>query len=109
MIIVGMVIAAIVAGFVGSDASKRGMNPTGWFIGVFLLLIVFLPVYLIVRRPLLPQYQAQLPQLQHTSNELLAAASIPSLCPHCGKYHSGNANFCPYCGKSQELSQVGSG
>jgi len=31
------------------------------------------------------KYQAQLPQLQRTSNDLLPAASIPSLCPHCGK------------------------
>lgn len=39
--------------FVGMDANKRGMNPWGWGIGVFLLLIVFLPLYFIQRKPLL--------------------------------------------------------
>lgn len=39
--------------FIGLDADKRGMNAWGWGIGVFLLLIVFLPLYFILRKPLL--------------------------------------------------------
>lgn len=48
----GMLIALVIAIVVGQDAKKRGMNSWGWGIGVFLLLIVFLPIYLIVRKPL---------------------------------------------------------
>jgi len=49
--IIGLIIAAIVAYFVGQDAEKRGMNALGWGIGVFLLMIVFLPLYFILRKP----------------------------------------------------------
>lgn len=48
---IGFTVALIVAIFVGQDASKRGMNPWGWGIGVFFMLIIFLPIYLIVRKP----------------------------------------------------------
>ncbi len=41
--------------FVGKDAQKRGMNPIGWGIGVFLILIVFLPIYFMVRKPILTE------------------------------------------------------
>jgi hypothetical protein len=51
MEVVGMLIALIVAILVGKDAKKRGMSAWGWGIGVFLLLIVFLPIYFIVRKP----------------------------------------------------------
>jgi len=48
---IGLLIAAIVAYFVGQDAEKRGMSAWGWGIGVFLLMIVFLPLYFILRKP----------------------------------------------------------
>jgi len=49
--IIGLIIALIIAIAVGNDASKRGMSAWGWGIGVFLLLIVFLPLYFIFRKP----------------------------------------------------------
>jgi hypothetical protein len=39
---------------VGVDAGKRGMRGGAWAAGVFLFWIVFLPLYLIVRKPLSP-------------------------------------------------------
>lgn len=53
--IIGLVIALVAAILVAQDAKKRGMNPIGWAIGVFLLLIIFLPVYFIVRKPKLEE------------------------------------------------------
>ena len=50
--ILGLIIALVVGILIGQDAEKRGMNGLGWGLGVFLLMIVFLPVYLIVRKPL---------------------------------------------------------
>ena len=51
IMVLGLIIAAIVGILVGQDASKRGMNAWGWGIGVFLLMIVFLPLYFILRKP----------------------------------------------------------
>jgi len=48
---IGLCIALIVGILVGQDASTRGMNAWGWGIGVFLLMIVFLPLYFILRKP----------------------------------------------------------
>lgn len=75
----GLGIALIVATWVYSDAKERGSSsPTLWAIGVFAMLIIFLPLYLIMR-PL--------------RNKAM------KLCPHCGKYYNDDLFFCPNCGK----------
>ncbi|HBH47334.1 MAG TPA: hypothetical protein DDX98_01760 [Bacteroidales bacterium] len=48
---IGIIIALVVAILVAKDAQKRGMNAWAWAFGVFLLLIVFLPLYFILRKP----------------------------------------------------------
>ena len=50
-----MLIPLAVAIAVGIDASKRGMNPWGWGIFVFLILIIGLPAYFITRKPKLSE------------------------------------------------------
>ena len=83
-------LAILIAAFVAKDASKRGMNAVGWFFAVLLGLIVFLPLYLLVRKPLIPQYQPQFPQPQQSPYSTpVAGGPAPSLCMHCGKYHVG--------------------
>ena len=80
MEIIGVLLLLIATGWVYRDAKDRGSDsPVGWAIGTFLLLIVFLPLYLI-RRP--------------TKNKSL------KLCHHCGKYYDGTPSFCSHCGKS---------
>ncbi|KPK82879.1 MAG: hypothetical protein AMS27_13685 [Bacteroides sp. SM23_62_1] len=49
--LIGILVALLVAILVGQDAKKRGMNAWVWGIGVFLVLIVFLPLYFILRKP----------------------------------------------------------
>ena len=49
----GLIIAATVGVLIAKDANSRGMNGTGWGIFVFLVCIVALPIYLIVRKPVL--------------------------------------------------------
>ena len=44
------IIPLLIAIWVYHDAEKRGMNGILWAIGVFLLCIIFLPVYFIVRK-----------------------------------------------------------
>ena len=50
-LIVGLIIAAIIGVLIAKDANSRGMNGSGWGIFVFLICIVALPIYLVVRKP----------------------------------------------------------
>ena len=49
----GVIIALLVAFAVANDADRRGMSSFGWGVGVFLCMIIFLPIYLIVRKPII--------------------------------------------------------
>lgn len=51
----GLIIAATVGVLIAKDANSRGMNGTGWGIFVFLICIIALPIYLIVRKPVLEE------------------------------------------------------
>ncbi len=75
---IGVAIAFIVAFWVYSDAKNRGKTTRKaflWFLGVFFVLILFLPLWLITR-----------PKVK--------------LCPHCGEYYEYGAEnvLCPRCG-----------
>jgi MFS family permease len=119
---IGFIIALLVAVWVATDANKRGMNGILWGIGVFLVCIVFLPIYLIVRKPLLAQQQpysypppgshppqpygynppAQPSQPSYTPPPPAAQPSVtPShhFCSNCGSPLDVGAKFCPNCGK----------
>ena len=47
----GLAIAAVIGFLIGQDAEARGMSGIGWGLFTFLLCIVAVPVYLIVRKP----------------------------------------------------------
>ena len=49
--LLGILIALLVAIAVGRDAKSRGMNEWLWGIFVFLILIIAVPVYFIMRKP----------------------------------------------------------
>ncbi len=95
----GLSIALIAAIFVAVDANKRGMNAIGWAIGTFLLCIIFLPLYLIIRKPVIarPAVYPPPPGTYPPPPQQPGAR----LCPNCGKYHEGDARFCPFCGAPQ--------
>ena len=50
MLVVGVAMLVAISGWVWQDARKRNMSPR-WGIAVGLLLIVFLPLYFSVRKP----------------------------------------------------------
>ena len=52
-IVFSLVIGAVIGVVIAKDANSRGMNGTGWGIFVFLVCIIALPLYLIVRKPVL--------------------------------------------------------
>ncbi len=92
ILIISAIIPLLVAWWVSSDAAKRGYSKSaiiGWFLGVWLLLIVFLPLYFILR--------SKTPKSPHADKE----EKITKVCPYCGKLYQGKPHFCPYCG--QEL------
>jgi len=86
-LLIALIIPLVAAIWVASDAKKRGYSNTaiiGWFIGVWFLLIVFLPLYLIFRS---------------RKTFSFADDEATRVCPYCGKLFKGNPNFCPYCGE----------
>ncbi|HHT9105190.1 MAG TPA: hypothetical protein ACFYD7_04875 [Candidatus Wujingus californicus] len=80
---IGLIVAAGVAIWVYIDAKKRGyktLAAVGWMLGVFLLMIVFLPLYLFLRARKVKQVEILIP------------------CKYCGKYYEGSPIYCPNCG-----------
>lgn len=55
MEIIGLIIAVIIGVLIGKDAASRGMSGVGWGIFTFLLCIIAVPIYLVVRRPRLDE------------------------------------------------------
>lgn len=50
-VIFGLAIAAVVGVLIAKDANERDMNGVGWGIFTFLICIIAVPIYLIVRKP----------------------------------------------------------
>lgn len=93
--LISIIIALVIAIWVFQDARKRYRNKNLvailWFLGVWGILIIFLPLYLIFR-----------PKLAKKTKTV-------NLCPHCEKYYEGNPSFCPNCGtslKSEKNKQI---
>jgi len=86
-LILGLIIPLVIAIWVGIDAKKRGYSSATaflWFLGVWLVLIVFLPLYLILR--------------SRRSSPPLNERDV-GVCPYCGRLFKDSPNFCPYCGE----------
>ena len=90
--IIAIIIAAGVAFWVYNDAQKWGHRTNvaiGWSVGVFLLLIIFLPLYIITEliraRRLVESAGGREPE-------------ILTPCEFCGKHYNGNPIYCPHCG-----------
>jgi membrane protein YdbS with pleckstrin-like domain len=49
--VIGLIIAAIIGVLIGRNAASRGMSAIGWGLFAFLICIVAIPIYPIVRRP----------------------------------------------------------
>lgn len=88
----GLFIAFLVGCGVASDARSRGKSWAGaifWGLGVWLMMILFLPLWLISRPPHPSQAHAKDGRRDRGVE----------LCVDCGKYYEGRAAFCPNCGQ----------
>jgi len=118
--LIGFLFACAFAFWVYSDAKKRGMNAAGWAAGTFLLCIVFLPLYLIMRKPVVTgpvgmpvppgyipppppgTYTQPLPPPPPTAAAPAPPAGTMHFCTQCGQRYEGTLKFCPNCGAPQE-------
>jgi hypothetical protein len=119
--IFGFIIAGAIAFWVYTDAKKRPMNAAGWAIGTFLLCIVFLPLYFIMRKPLLtaqvpPGAPPLPPGYTYTTTPPPGQAPVqappptfvppptfaPPPPPAAAPPAAGPVHFCPQCGHKYE-------
>lgn len=93
MIRLVIIINLLVALWVFYDAQKRGFTlgkSLLWAIGVFFLLIIFLPLYLIVRQK----------KVRWRTGEGHPYSSATKICFYCGKPYTGEPEHCPNCGQN---------
>ena len=121
--LLSLVVGVVAGAWVYSDAKKRGMNAVGWGIGAFALCLVFLPLYLIMRKPLvtgpvgipvppgyIPAPPGSYPQQPGTYGQPLPpppgtyAQPLPPLPPQAAAPAppAGTAHFCTQCGQRYE-------
>ena len=87
----------IVAVWVFYDSQKRGYTLWRgllWAVAVSLVLIVFLPLYLVARQ----RKERALPREQETQ----APAPLTS-CFYCGQRYVGEPKVCPHCGQNLKI------
>lgn len=88
-----IIINLLVALWVFYDAQKKGFTlwkSLLWAMGVFFLLIIFLPLYLIVRRK----------KGRWRAEESSIYSSATKICFYCGKPYTGEPERCPNCGQN---------
>ena len=105
MVSIGVVIAFIIAGWVYFDAKELGKNNSDallWALGVFLLFIVFLPLYLIVGRKKDKKNKSDSDELDIIDIEATEVKDTFN-CSMCSKEVQNDFSVCPYCGFALQL------
>jgi hypothetical protein len=88
------IISLAVALWVFYDSQKRGYTVWRgllWAVGVFFVLIVFLPLYLVARK--------KKERLLMAAREAPTSSSL-NLCFYCRRGYEGNPAVCPHCGQN---------
>ncbi len=89
-LLVAIIVPLLIAWWVASDATKRGYSRgavIAWFLGVWLMLIVFLPLYFILRSK---------------PTRRTGRTQGPYVCAYCGNLYQEKVIYCPYCGRKLE-------
>jgi uncharacterized membrane protein len=91
------IVSFAVAMWVFFDSQKRGYTVSRgllWAAGVFLMLIVFLPLYLAARK--------KKDRIQAAGREASTPPAL-SLCFYCRQAYPGNPAACPHCGQKLKM------
>lgn len=100
--LIGLVLAAAIGAWVMNDALQRGKSIRDaflWGLGVWLLLIVFLPLWFLTR----PSLGARVRQGMGAGGP--QPFNIPQLCRYCGQPSGEDPFYCAACGR--QLKGVG--
>lgn len=84
--------------WVSGDAKKRGMS-SRWGFGVFLLAVVFLPMYFLVRGPVGQTDEGGLTLLGLGNQTPEALPSAMAKCTSCGHEFAASRSACEQCGQ----------
>lgn len=92
---IGLAIAAFAAYWVYNDAKGRGLGSTTallWSLGTLVMLIIFLPLYLVFGRRSVPARRTE-PAID------IEGVPVEELmyCPMCGSKVKEDFKVCPYC------------
>jgi energy-coupling factor transporter transmembrane protein EcfT len=91
------IISLAVALWVFYDSQKRGSTVWRsllWAVGVFFILIVFLPLYLAARK--------KKERIQAAAREAPPPSSL-NLCFYCRQGYEDNPTVCPHCGQNLKM------
>lgn len=91
-----LLLSLIASLWVFFDSQKRGFTIARgllWAVGVFFLLIVFLPLYLVARKKKEKEVRAAKPE-----------RSPDHFCFYCRKAYAGQPGVCPHCGQNLRIS-----
>lgn len=104
VMLIGLAIAATAGVLVAKDATARGMSPA-WGLGVFLLCLVFLPLYLLLRKPLVrdtPATPVHSPRPSSSQVVMRPEQTVPAgeTCANCGRQFEPGSRFCSGCGRA---------
>lgn len=93
-----LLVNLVAALWVFYDSQKHGYSIGKgllWAIGVFFLLIVFLPLYLIVRKR-----KERLAAQERQTRQILSPLTP---CFYCGQGYEGDPKVCPHCGQTLKM------
>jgi len=91
------IISLAIALWVFYDSQKRGYSVSRgllWAVGVFFILIIFLPLYLAARK--------KKERMQTAAQEASALPTL-SFCFYCRRGYEGNPTVCPHCGQKLRI------
>jgi hypothetical protein len=100
--LLGFVLLAVIGWAVWRDANSRGMNGVLWGVLGALFCIIVVPIYLIVRKPVLSaeQQRSEAAPISLHADRQPGVPGAARFCSKCGSALTEGAKFCGKCGAS---------